>query len=60
MNEIPKHSNYGSSDRFPPSDDVLNMFVLLKTEKEQKKWNLCSKVWNIFCECCSGNNDEPF
>lgn len=60
MNEFPKTPIYGSKDRFPPSDDNLNMFLIIKTESQSKKWNLCAKIWNIFCECCSGNDDEPF
>lgn len=46
--------------RFPPSDDHLDIFQKLKPEKQKKSCNICFKIWKIFCECCTGNNDEPF
>jgi hypothetical protein len=35
MNEIPSHHNYGSKERFPPSDDDLSDMTLLKSEKKK-------------------------
>jgi hypothetical protein len=54
------HNLHPSKDRFPPSDDNLFSSGFTVKEIEDKPCYPFAKIWNIFCECCTGNKDGPF
>lgn len=64
MNEITRHSNYGSKDRFPPSDDDLSASFMdykpfrispkemnLDVGFETCDCDIFSRIMSIFCSC---------
>lgn len=55
MIEPQKHSNYGSKERFPPSDDDLNDSTLLN---EEKKKPLREKINAILHKCFYREKDR--
>ncbi len=46
--DIPRHSNYVSRNRFPPSDDDLSMVTLLN---EDRKKSIHEKINAILHKC---------
>lgn len=49
-------STHESKFRFPPSED--NLRISKDNISKEKEFSICSRIWNIFCECrCKCSDD---